>query len=871
MNGSINPYQRWLGLNVAARPDCYTLLGIAPFEQDVHRIRAASSAALEKASNPGQPEEEAARVTLVREIQSASVCLTDPSQKAAYDQQLRAYYGQNAGTPPQGYSGSSQGYPSSPQGYPSSPQAYSGNSQAYSANPPGGPGQNAPNMPPGGGASATGYYPQSTATSGGIATAEAPSESAGPQLKTTKKSNATAVRAKAKGAKLGMWITVGLLVVAAAGGSYYYFMVMDHTATPPPVAQNDPVNPQPAPTVTPEPEEDPPANRERPRPGRNRPSADELTGAIGGLGNPDDAMAGMEGGMEGSPSEPTPPVPVEPTPEELAQLTTALQDAWQAIGNKQWAAAQAALDDVRQINKTEEGEAQFARTHRLARDLNTFYQAYEAGLENLRSGTELQVGNTQFTVANNDANRLVVRVGGQSKAYERSSIPEGLARAIVWHQLEADDQQKEKVEASVLALSDIADTDYRRKRWTDAGGDLEVLAKLEADKAKYLVASTSPMPAPAGDAGEDVAMSPNEDSPAMDQPASGSNEDAKQNAEQLAVRLTRTLQLLGQRQVDQAMQQLDGADQLVALPAHGEKLARVQMVADHVEQFWQAVQDQLGTLQADTELTVGTMVTSIVEVSREHLILRVSGQNRRYTLADIPAGLAKHLAEQQLGARNPETQMIVGSFILVEPEGDQARVREKWEEAKSSGAEVDDLMRILDDSYELADDLIEQVAIIPEKELAAPGQEFSKRWNAKIKSALRPADRQSLAREMLIEAKQAPDGTPEQFVAFRFALAEAAKGADFQLCTSIIEAWEKRFAIDPWEWQVKVAQLSAGSSTSTIVQKGVAEHAVRMVPKLRDAGQGKLAERLWKIGEDAAKKAREKSLIDALEQLSQSE
>src|SRR5690606_33223808 len=114
--GSINPYQRWLGFNVAARPACYSLLGTAPFEQDVQRIRAASSAALEKASNPGLPDEEAARVTLVREIQSASVCLTDPSQKAAYDHQLRAYYGQNTPPPPQNYSGTSQGYPGPPPG-----------------------------------------------------------------------------------------------------------------------------------------------------------------------------------------------------------------------------------------------------------------------------------------------------------------------------------------------------------------------------------------------------------------------------------------------------------------------------------------------------------------------------------------------------------------------------------------------------------------------------------------------------------------------------------------------------------------------------------------------------------------------------------
>ncbi|MEX0791893.1 MAG: hypothetical protein WD045_02065, partial [Pirellulaceae bacterium] len=630
MNGTINPYQRWLGLNVAARPDCYTLLGIAPFEQDVHRIRAASSAALEKASNPGLPDEETARVTLVREIQSASVCLTDPSQKAAYDQQLRAYYGQTAAASPQSYYGTSQEYPSSPQGYSSSPQGYLGQ------NMPGMPPSGAASGPPSGSGGAAGYYPQSTATSGGVATAESLGGSAGPQLKTAKKSNANAVRAKAKGAKLGLWITVALLVVAAGAGSYYYFMVMDHAPTPPPVAQNDPPKPPPTPTVTPEPAENRPAERERPRPGRNRPSADELTGAIGGLGNPDDAMAGMEAGMEGAPTEPTPPVRVEPTSAEIAQLTTALQDAWQAIGNKQWAAAQAALDDVRQVNKTEEGEAQFARTHRLARDLNTFYQAYEAGLENLSSGTELQVGNTQFTVTTNDATRLVVRVGGQSRGYERSSIPEGLARAIALHQLEGDDQQKQKVEASFLALSDIADPDYRRKRWTDAGGDMEVLAQLEADKAKYLVATTSPMPTPAGDdapTGEDVAMSTPGDSPAMQQPPTteptAGSEDAKQRAEQLAVRLTRTRQLLGQRQVDQAKQQLDGADELVTLPAHGEKLARVQQVADHVERFWQAVRDELGTLQADTELTVGTMVTSIVEVSREHLILRVAGQNRR--------------------------------------------------------------------------------------------------------------------------------------------------------------------------------------------------------------------------------------------------
>ena len=92
MTQATNPYQMWLGLNVAGRPDCYTLLGLPMYEADTGKIMVAAQNAMARASIPMAPADEPLRQTLVSEIQLAQNCLLDPAQKQAYDQQLQSYF-----------------------------------------------------------------------------------------------------------------------------------------------------------------------------------------------------------------------------------------------------------------------------------------------------------------------------------------------------------------------------------------------------------------------------------------------------------------------------------------------------------------------------------------------------------------------------------------------------------------------------------------------------------------------------------------------------------------------------------------------------------------------------------------------------------
>lgn len=823
MTGTTNPYQMWLGLQVASRPDCYTLLGLPLYEADTGKILVATQNALSRASIPMSPADEPARQMLVAEIQTAQGCLLDPAQKQAYDQQLQAYYS----------------------------------------------GQSSPAATPA--AAAPAATPVATPVTPGAASASsAAADSAAPVVSGAKKTAAGAFRQRARSSSRSFYggAVVLLLLGAIGGGAYYY---LQSNQPPEPIAQADPepvsdvppADEVPQPDAAPEEEE-----RPNPRPRGPRPSAEDLANSIGGgLGNPDEAMNSMpeNPGMTADPPKP------RATPEQQRQLAAALEAAWGAVGQRDFGRASVHLEEVRPLPKTEEAEQRFAGLDQFVQDLMAFQRALNEGLPALQENEQLAVGSTTFTVNTNMDDRLVIRVAGQNKAYDKNDLPEGLKRAIAKSRLKGEDAQKKRIEASYLLLSQLADAEYIRTLWMQSGADADTLAALESGKQKYFPAatvaanmplSTTPPPATEMTSTEEAEI------PVVNAiPSTMPAGDATQRADQLGAALRQARSLLAERRVEQAMQTLEGAAPLAKVPEHQAKLERLQLLADLVQRFWTAVSARLGALEPDTELDVNGMLTRIVEASPDRLVIRLQGENRRYTLADIPAGLAKFLAEQQLGADSPETKRITGAFVLVSPQGGQEKALEDWNAAKQQGDDIEPLLMLLEDDYNLAEDLIEQMPVPAESEIAGPAAKFMENWSSKISDAKRVDDHAELGRQMHEAAQAQPDGSPQQFAAYRYALAESARGGDFATCTAIIDGWQTRFAIDEAEWHLKSLQLAASSSNAAPVHAALVKHALEQIPRLRQAGQTKVADAIQAIAEASAAKARDKALQDAVKQL----
>lgn len=804
MTQASNPYQMWLGLNVTGRPDCYTLLGLPMYEADTGKIMVAAQNAMSRASIPMAPADEPLRQTLISEIQLAQNCLLDPAQKQAYDQQLQAYYGAQA-------------------------------------------------------APAAVAQPMTAAPVQAGPPATAASDSSGDiKLKAKKSSAATSAKSRAKNSAFGMYMggVAILLLVAIGGGAYYYFAEFGEE----PVAQADPEpeKPTPEPTVDQQAEE-----RQRnvppgPKSGK-RPTSNDLANSIPGLGDPEETMAGMPA-MNSKPPEP------KATPQDEADLKAALETAWAGINESDLAKSSIALDQVRKTPKTPEGKTDFERVDQFVQDLMAYNRALNDGTASLRENEELTVGSTTFTISTLDDNRVVVRFAGQNKGYERGQLPEGFQRAIALSRLKGEDSVKQRVEASHLLLSPKADIEYVRDLWTKSGADGGALAALEAGKKKYLSGSmmasnSSPKPTEmTSTPTEDASMTPMD---TMGMPSGNSTG----NVDQLAGLMKQARQQIIDRNAAAALQLIAQAAPLVTADKHQEKLNNLKQVAELNQQFWQAVSSRLTKLPPDSELDVNGTMIRVVESDANRLVIRMNGENRRYTLADIPAGLAKFLVEEELPTQ-ADTKKIIGAFLLVTPDGGPDRAREELATAFLPDEEVNNLLSVLTDPYELADDLIEQANIPSEADISAPAAAFQEKWGSRIQSAQRLDDHAKIGQEMAAEAIAMPNGSPQQFAGFRYALAEAARGGDFATCSEIIQNWHTRFAIDEGEWHLKAMQLAAGSSMSSKVHAAIAQHAIKHVPLLQADGQTKAAGAMLKLAEDSATKARDKDLVEAVKQLS---
>ncbi|HEX4130964.1 MAG TPA: hypothetical protein VHZ24_13055 [Pirellulales bacterium] len=153
---------------------------------------------------------------------------------------------------------------------------------------------------------------------------------------------------------------------------------------------------------------------------------------------------------------------------------------------------------------------------------------------------------------------------------------------------------------------------------------------------------------------------------------------------------------LGERNEKKAREQLD----LALLDADsGDSLRAVdhtRQLVEAVGQFWHAVRESVKGLEVGSELNIGDTVAIVTEIEGNKLGLRVNGQNKDYFVDKLSPPLARGLAERWLKKDDPSSKVVVAAFLAVDPKSDLKAARELMQQAKSGGAEVDDLIVELD-------------------------------------------------------------------------------------------------------------------------------------------------------------------------------
>lgn len=155
---------------------------------------------------------------------------------------------------------------------------------------------------------------------------------------------------------------------------------------------------------------------------------------------------------------------------------------------------------------------------------------------------------------------------------------------------------------------------------------------------------------------------------------------------------------LAQRELATALEKLKLVKEAAQTDEQKATADRLELLKSYVIVFWGAVDRGGLSLRGTDELTISGKIVSVVEYDKDtgRLVLRVDGQNRRYTLEDMPVSVALVLAQRVMPPDVPENQVYFGSVLAMDARGDRKLARAAWEKAAAGGVDVANLLPELD-------------------------------------------------------------------------------------------------------------------------------------------------------------------------------
>ncbi len=156
-----------------------------------------------------------------------------------------------------------------------------------------------------------------------------------------------------------------------------------------------------------------------------------------------------------------------------------------------------------------------------------------------------------------------------------------------------------------------------------------------------------------------------------------------------------------------AMAQRDfaGADEslerlaILALSEEEKVVAsRLAAIQDRLTRFWDSVDAGGKRMTGEEEVDVGGSLVAFIEyvAARKEIALKVRGEVRRYTPADMPIPIAAVLSGRAIKKGSAASNELLGAVEAMDAKGDRAIARKLWADAQKGGAETGPLLAELD-------------------------------------------------------------------------------------------------------------------------------------------------------------------------------
>ena len=149
---------------------------------------------------------------------------------------------------------------------------------------------------------------------------------------------------------------------------------------------------------------------------------------------------------------------------------------------------------------------------------------------------------------------------------------------------------------------------------------------------------------------------------------------------------------MSRRDLAAAETHLQTAERNAQTPAQNAQLARLRTMLHNLREFWSGIRAGVAGLEPAAELPVKNTRIAIVEADRRHMVYRCAGRNYEFLVEDLPAPIVLAVADDWFDKRQPSTQVLLGTFLAVDPNGDPRQARNLWQQATGQGINCESLM-----------------------------------------------------------------------------------------------------------------------------------------------------------------------------------
>lgn len=173
----------------------------------------------------------------------------------------------------------------------------------------------------------------------------------------------------------------------------------------------------------------------------------------------------------------------------------------------------------------------------------------------------------------------------------------------------------------------------------------------------------------------------------------------------IAADITPFDQTANQIRTAMAQRDFDGADsalivlsKLATSDDERAVVARLAAIQERITRFWDSVDAGGKRMTGEEEVDVGGSLVAFVEyvAARKEIALKVRGEVRRYTPADMPIPIAAVLSNYAIKRGSAASNELLGAVEAMDAKGDRAIARKLWTDAQKGGVETGPLFAELD-------------------------------------------------------------------------------------------------------------------------------------------------------------------------------